>query len=190
MLTYVVYILTGIVIGLLLMLISSSMLKGLICILFAVPSVYIIYSYKKQNSLLKTCIHNLELNICGEHFLTDAYMDTGNGLVDLSGQNVMITDCTYALELLGSRYVTLLDTYHLKKSFDYAKANSISDIFFRPVPYRTVCSNFCIMPGFTADSVLHKETGKIYQNITIAISPNRLLLPMDAKLLSNRYLKF
>jgi hypothetical protein len=137
----------------------------------------------------KACVHPVELNIHGRCYLSEAYIDTGNSLRDLSGRDVLITDIYYAGELLGNGFRCILDSYGQSKSFDYVKANSISDIYFRPIPYRTVSSDFSIMPGFTADSVLYPETGRLYRNITVAISPNRLMLTKNTKLLSNRNLQ-
>jgi hypothetical protein len=194
LLTYAFYVLVSFVIALLLMLVRYSLGKGIfasltVCVLFAIPAIYIIYCNIKQNLSLKSCVHHVVLTVRGNDFPTSAYMDTGNSLRDLSGQNVMIADCSYAYELLGDAYLELLDTYRQNKSFDYVKAGLISDIILRPIPYRTLSSEFCIMPGFTADRIFYEETGRQYRNITIAISHNRLMLPGNAKLLSNLNLR-
>jgi hypothetical protein len=184
------------VIALILIAIGYSLKKGLfqttrliICIACVIPAIYIVYCHKKNALSHKFCIYNIELAINGKTFTSSAYMDTGNSLMDLSGRNVIITDCFYAGELLGNAYIDLLEAYHNQKNFDYIKANSISDIFFCPVPCRTVSSDFFIMPGFVANSIMYRETGRAYHNITIAISPNRLSFLKDAKLLSNQNLK-
>jgi hypothetical protein len=196
LLTYAVYVLTSFFIALVLLLLSYSLKKGILqtgtltfCLAAFFPAVYIIYSYAVKRVAYRSCIHCIEIDIHGNKFVTRAYMDTGNSLSDLSGRDVIITDLVYAAFLLGKAYKELFDTYQKKKTFDYMKANSISDIIFYPVPYRTLSSTFCTMPGFTADSVLYPGTGRLYRNITIAISQNQLTLKEDARVLSNHNLK-
>jgi hypothetical protein len=189
-----VYLLISLVIAMLLLFISYSLKKGQVLTLLMfgilfVPTLYLACAHIKGVISSRVCTSPAELIICGKKIPTVSYMDTGNSLCDLYGRYVLVTDPIYAVTLLGDTYAEVFSEYEHSKCFDYQTANSVSDIFFAPVLFKTVTGETDTMPGFFADGILYGKTGKLYPNVTIAIAHCRLSLKGGAKLLANRNLK-
>lgn len=153
-----------------------------------VPAFYISNKYIKYRQEIVRCTHQIAISLEQDEYITYGYYDTGN-VLNASGLSVIVCDTEFAGHILKNDYKEILDTYEKTGYFDYIKANRISHISFVPVPYRTINSNFCMMPGIDIRRLRYMKSKKNYNNIRLAISAYPLKLGENVHILLNDSLK-
>ena len=60
--------------------------------------------------------------------------------------------------------------YHLSGFIDYEKLNKISNLYFYPLPYKTINREFDVMPAFRLNTIYLPSKNEVYKNTIVGIS--------------------
>lgn len=139
-------------------------------ILSAFLCLIIIYFYvriKIKNKLYE----NMTLETANHKFINCiGFRDSGNFLCDLSGKPVIVVDYKFASKLLDFNIEKELSIFNQTGFFDYEKLNQKSNIYFNPLPFKTINHENSIMPTFKLNHIYLSSNNAFYKDTIVGIS--------------------
>ncbi len=98
------------------------------------------------------------------------FVDSGNFLHDYIGNPVIIIDYYFAGTKIFPNLFNEFKIYHLSGFIDYEKLNKISNLYFYPLPYKTINREFDVMPAFRLNTIYLPSKNEVYKNTIVGIS--------------------
>lgn len=118
-----------------------------------------------------------------------AYYDSGNCLMDpYNKAPVLILDYRLLKTLISEKAYDYVKAYHATGYFEYDNFFKYTGLRSYPIMYRTISSSASLMPAFPVDRISFDE-GNFYENVTAAISRNKLNHNNDYTVLLNKEIK-
>lgn len=162
---------------------------AIVLIISIIPLLTVIGILKSKTAISENR-YRLLLNIDEKAINTYGYLDSGNLLVDrLTGCPVVILDYRIMNEFLNDDAYKYILTYHNTGVFDYVMLGKICKLQFYPLPYRTISSDFSVMPAFKLTALTYTNIGKTFSNVVAGISRYKLKDKNDYQVLLNESLK-
>ncbi len=165
-------------------------IKTITIIAFTTLIVLLVLMYSKEQ--LRTKANKLEiiLQIKNKEISLTGFLDTGNTLTDpYSGLPVIILDYRVLKKIISNKAFDIVLNYHNTGEFDYLHMSDEADINFYPLPYRTVSTNFALMPAFRLNSLAFKDLNYEIEKIVCGISRFKLKNNNEYQVLLNESLK-
>lgn len=170
--------------------IHNSLYKSSLILIFSfIPLLTVIGLLKSRTSLTKNQ-HKLLINVEDKFVATTGYMDSGNLLVDsCTGYPVIVLDYRIMNELLNHDAYKYILKYHTTGDFNYFELDKTCNLRFYPIPYKTISSEFAIMPAFKLTSLTYTDIGETFLQVVAGISRYKLRNKDDYQVLLNESLK-
>lgn len=123
-------------------------------------NIAFIHQKKNNQYLVKLYTNVANVEVMG-------FIDTGNKLFNpYNHKPVIIVNSNVAKSLLPDSLKPIIE--HYKKTGVFSYDNSPINIF--PLPYKTISSDFALMPAFRVEKIEFCDSQKVYPHITAAIS--------------------
>ena len=165
-------------------------IKGIsIIFLTSIISTYLLV-YSKLIIPAKENKFKLNLNINDKKINLTGFLDTGNCLRDpYSGSPVIILDYRVLKKIASAKAYESILKYHKSGEFDYEGIKQEYKIDFYPLPYRTISTDFALMPAFISTSLIFTDLNYKVEKIVCGISRFKLKNNNEYQVLLNESLK-
>lgn len=168
----------------------SSVKKGILAASGVSIISVVILLYSKKHLSAKGNKYRVSLNINDKKICLNGYVDTGNTLLDpYTGMPVIILDYKILREILPSAAYKIILKYHETGEFDYMYLQNVCNINFYPIPYKTISTDFALMPAFKIKSLVFTDLNCQIDKIVCGISRYRLKNNNEYQVLLNESLK-
>lgn len=168
----------------------SSVKKGILLTSGVSIITVVIILYSKRNLSAKGNEYRVNLNINDKKISLNGYVDTGNTLTDpYTGMPVIILDYKILKEILPSSAYEIILKYHKTGDFDYMYLQNECNIKFYPIPYKTISTDFALIPAFKIKSLVFTDLNYQVDKIVCGISRYRLKNNNEYQVLLNESLK-
>lgn len=170
--------------------IGSNLLKSTLMLIVSTIPVLTVTGLLKARTSIITNHHRLLVKAGNKTIDTYGYIDSGNLLVDrFTGYPVVILDYRIMNEIVNKDAYKYILTYHSTGVFDYDRLSQMCPLQFYPLPYRTISSDFSVMPAFKLTSLTYTNIGETFSNVVAGISRYKLKDKNDYQVLLNESLK-
>ncbi len=148
-----------------------------------IPLILKLYPAKKQQN-----IYQVDIRLNNKTIRTYGYYDTGNTLLDIySKKPVIILDYRLIYQIIPDKDKYSLEKYIHTGNYEDIAHLIIDNELLHPICYKTISSEFSIMPGLNIKCLIINKK-YIYKNIIGAISQNIISNTKDYMVLLNNNL--
>lgn len=151
--------------------------------------IKICFHYRAASEYNQEHAHHLELCFHNRRIQAKGFLDTGNSLRNpYNGNPVIVLNPSVMTHAVSTGGYECIKEYINTGNFPYDRARQIEGINFFPLPYRTISSQFSLMPAFNLQEItIDKHT--TYHNVTAGISQKNFMDKMDYQVLLHESLK-
>ena len=168
----------------------NSLVKILPFIFIFILVVKAIFMYSGKQIQTNENKFKLILDINSKKINLIGYLDTGNSLKDpYTGAPVIILDYRVLKNIINENAYRYIVNYHNTGEFNYMEIGEICNLNFYPLPYKTISTNFALMPAFKINSITFDDFNMPIQKIVCGISRFKLKNNNDYQVLLNESLK-